>query len=56
MTVSRFTALGICLVGALSAALNWPSAWAGPVLTISITLMIVGAIDLSQPRHSIRRN
>ena len=56
MTFSRFTALGICLVCTLAAALTWPNAWAGPVLTISVALVIVGIIDLWQPRHSIRRN
>lgn len=56
MIFSRFTVLGLCLACALTAAFNLTAAWAGPILILSIGLVLVGMIDLWQTRHSIRRN
>jgi len=53
---TRFTALGLCLVGAVVTGLYLPAAWAVPLFALCATLSVVGFYDLAQPLHSVRRN
>ncbi|WP_242416515.1 FMN-binding glutamate synthase family protein [Sphingomonas panni] len=56
MFLTRFTALGACLVATVVAAVYLPAAWAIPVFVAGSALSLAGLYDLAQPLHSVRRN
>jgi glutamate synthase domain-containing protein 2 len=56
MFFTRFTVLGLCLVGAIVGGLYLPQAWAVTLFAPSVILSFVGLYDLAQPLHSVRRN
>ncbi|MBT2187196.1 FMN-binding glutamate synthase family protein [Sphingobium nicotianae] len=56
MPLTRFTALGLCLVIAIVSGVYIPQAWAVPLFVASLWFSLVGLYDLAQPLHSVRRN